>query len=74
MSSTQQKVAAVLVRGGTVVNADGERRADVLCVDGRIAAVGEGLEAPMGARTIDAGGQWVRGRGSSSVRSDASPD
>ena len=55
MSSTQQQVAPVLIRGGTVVNADGERRADVLCVDGRIAAVGDGLEAPMGARTIDAG-------------------
>ncbi len=59
MSSTQQQVAPMLIRGGTVVNADGERRADVLCVDGRIAAVGDGLEAPMGARTIYAGGQYV---------------
>lgn len=60
MSNTQQaSVGPVLIRGGTVVNADGERRADVLCVGGRIAAVGEGLEAPMGARTIDAGGQYV---------------
>jgi len=60
MSNTQPaSVSPVLIRGGTVVNADGERRADVLCVEGRIAAVGEALEAPMGARTIDAGGQYV---------------
>ena len=49
----------VLIRGGTVVNADREQRADVLCVDGVIAAVGEGLQAPPGATVIDAGGQYV---------------
>ena len=31
---------AVLVRGGTVVNADRSFRADVLCADGKIVAVG----------------------------------
>ena len=31
----------LLIRGGTVVNADREERADVLIVDGKIAAVGE---------------------------------
>jgi dihydropyrimidinase len=50
---------AILIRGGTVVNADREYRADVLCSDGRIAAVGADLSAPTGALTIDAGGQYV---------------
>jgi dihydroorotase (multifunctional complex type) len=38
----------LLVRGGTVVGPDGRRRADVLIVGGRIAAVGEGLEVDCG--------------------------
>ena len=50
---------SILIRGGTVVTADETRRADVLCVEGRIAAVGDKLEAPGGARVIDAGGQLV---------------
>ena len=50
---------AVLVRGGTVVNADRSFRADVLCDGGRIVAVGEGIEAPTGAETVDAGGAYV---------------
>jgi dihydropyrimidinase len=50
---------SILIRGGTVVTADETRRADVLCVEGRIAAVGDKLEAPSGARVIDAGGQLV---------------
>ncbi|MDO5289682.1 MAG: dihydropyrimidinase [Pseudomonadota bacterium] len=52
---------AILIRGGTVVNADREERADVLCVDGRIAAVGPdaAAQAPAGAQTLDAGGQYV---------------
>ncbi|HYR26628.1 MAG TPA: dihydropyrimidinase, partial [Aquabacterium sp.] len=49
----------VLIRGGTVVNADCERRADVLCVEGGIAAVGEDLAIPAGATVVDAGGQYV---------------
>ncbi len=49
----------VLIKGGTVVNADRTLRADVLCRDGLIAAVGEGLDAPKGATVIDAGGQYV---------------
>jgi len=49
----------VLIKGGTVVNADYSVRADVLCEDGLIAAVGEGLEAPKGASVVDAGGQYV---------------
>ena len=52
---------ALVIRGGTVVNADREQRADVLCVDGRIVAVGDGVaaQAPAGAQTLDASGQYV---------------
>ena len=49
----------VLIKGGTVVNADRTQRADVLCQDGLISAVGEGIEAPKGTTVIDAGGQYV---------------
>lgn len=49
----------LLIKGGTVVNADRSFRADVLCEDGRIAAVGENLTAPSKAKVIDAGGQYV---------------
>jgi dihydropyrimidinase len=52
-------MSAVLIRGGTVVNADRAFRADVLCQDGRIVAVGEGLSAPASATVVDAGGQYV---------------
>lgn len=52
-------MTALLIRGGTVVNADLAQRADVLCVDGRIVAVGTDLEAPPGTEVIDAGGQYV---------------
>ncbi|MBL1430092.1 MAG: dihydropyrimidinase [Robiginitomaculum sp.] len=50
---------STLIRGGTIVTAEQTYRADVLCVDGKIAAIGEGLEAPTGCETIDAGGQYV---------------
>jgi dihydropyrimidinase len=49
----------VLIKGGTVVTAEQSFRADVLCVDGKIAAVGEKLDAPARATVIDAGGQFV---------------
>jgi dihydropyrimidinase len=49
----------VLIRGGTVVTETGRRRADVLCVAGRVAAVGEGLAEPAGAERVDAGGCFV---------------
>ncbi|MDP3085216.1 MAG: dihydropyrimidinase [Rubrivivax sp.] len=52
-------MSSTLIRGGTVVNADREFRADVLCVDGRIAAVGADLAAPAGAEQLDAGGRYV---------------
>jgi dihydroorotase len=46
----------VVIRGGTVVDAVGERRADVAVVGGTVTAVGEGLEVPIGATVLDAGG------------------
>jgi dihydropyrimidinase len=49
----------LLIQGGTVVNADCARRADVLCAQGAIVAVGEGLRAGAGAQVLDAGGQLV---------------
>jgi len=52
---------AVLIRGGTVVNADLERKADVLCANGKIVAVGEQAAdlAPAGTQILDASGQYV---------------
>jgi dihydropyrimidinase len=50
---------SILIRGGTVVNHDHSRRADVLVDDGRIVQVGEKLEAPGKTEIIDAGGLYV---------------
>ena len=49
----------VLIKGGTVVNADRTFNADVLCSDGKIVSVGENVETPAGATVVDAGGQFV---------------
>jgi imidazolonepropionase-like amidohydrolase len=50
-----------LIRGATVLTGTGTKldNADVLVVDGRIAGVGQSLQAPAGARVIDAKGRWV---------------
>src|SRR5580700_8471054 len=50
---------AILIRGGTVVNADMSQRADVLVDGGSIRAMGISLQAAAGAETIDAGGMLV---------------
>ena len=50
---------SLLIRGGTVVNADLSQRADVLCEGGLIRAVGPDLQAPAGAEVVDAGGRLV---------------
>ena len=50
---------SVLIRGGTVVNADTSVVADVLCQGGVITAIGTGLQAPAGCEVIDAGGLLV---------------
>jgi dihydroorotase len=49
----------ILVCGGTVVDANGSRRADVLVEDGAIAAVAPDLERIPGATELDAGGCLV---------------
>ncbi|KAL6746708.1 hypothetical protein V8C86DRAFT_2933980 [Haematococcus lacustris] len=49
----------VLIKGGTVVNHDGQAVADVLVVGERIAAVGLDLEAPEGAYVVNASGKLV---------------
>jgi dihydropyrimidinase len=50
---------SILIRGGTVINHDHSRRADVL-VDGEtITAIGDAIDAPSGAELIDAGGCYV---------------
>ena len=61
-ASTYAPVASgpVLVRNATVLTGTGERLegADVLMRDGRIAAVGTGLDAG-GATVVDGSGKWV---------------
>ena len=52
-------MTSLLIRGGTVVNADRAFLADVLTRDGKIIAVGENLTTPVGATAVDAGGQYV---------------
>ena len=50
---------SMLIRGGTVVNADASQKADVLIEDNKIVAVGANLEVPTGCEVIDATGQLV---------------
>jgi len=49
----------VLIKGGTVINAEQSIRADVLCQDGIITAVSDDIDAPKGATVVDAAGQFV---------------
>jgi imidazolonepropionase-like amidohydrolase len=57
---TASPAPPTLFRGGMVLDGKGgERRADVLVQDGKIAAVGPDLAAPAGARIVDAAGKWV---------------
>jgi 5-methylthioadenosine/S-adenosylhomocysteine deaminase len=55
-------VTATLLRGGTVVTMDAERRvlrADLLVEDGRISRVAAGVRAPRGAEVIECAGKAV---------------
>jgi len=52
-------MSSLHIRGGIVVNADRQFRADVITQDGKIVAVGESLVTPAGATVVDAGGQYV---------------
>jgi dihydroorotase len=50
---------SLIVRGGTLVDAAGPRRGDVVVENGRITALGASLRAPAGAVELDAGGCYV---------------
>ena len=50
---------SVIIKGGTVINADQSFRADVYCDDGIIQAVGPDMDAPLGVDVVDAGGCYV---------------
>ncbi|MDO9016075.1 MAG: dihydropyrimidinase [Myxococcales bacterium] len=52
-------MTTTLIRGGTVVTAEGEFRADVLCYGETVHSVGPNLDIPSGALVIDAGGAYV---------------
>jgi len=54
-SHRPRPVPTVVIRGGTVVDETGQRRADVVCEDGRVSSVGERLDVPSGATVLDAG-------------------
>ncbi|WP_149195875.1 amidohydrolase [Luteimonas suaedae] len=62
-ASTYRPISAppVLITGAVVLTGTGERLdgADVLLVDGKVAAVGAGLQAPEGATRVDGSGKWV---------------
>ena len=50
---------SVLIKNGTIVNADQSFQADVLCADGKIQEIGSNISAPSGAEVVDATGQYV---------------
>jgi dihydroorotase len=49
----------ILIFGAELILPAERRRADVLVVDGRIAAIGDGLERPSGTVELDASGCWL---------------
>jgi dihydroorotase len=51
-----QGTATLVIRGGTVIDQHGERRADVVVANGLITAVDGSVEVPHGAQVLDAGG------------------
>jgi dihydropyrimidinase len=56
---SSKAMAFTIIRGGTVVTAESETKADVLIEGELIAAVGPALDVPAGARVIDATGAYV---------------
>ena len=50
---------SLLIKGGTVVTHADTYRADVLCVDGKIHAIGTDLDVPEGCEIVDASNQLV---------------
>ena len=53
--------APLLIRGATVLTGTGTRLddTDVIVADGKVAALGQHLAAPPGARIVEAHGRWV---------------
>lgn len=59
MGETEDRVGALptlVVRGGTVIDQLGERRADILVRGGLVAAVDDAVDAPSGCQVLDAAG------------------
>jgi dihydroorotase len=54
--STTDSGATLVIRGGTVIDQTGERRADVVVVDGVIRDVDESVDVPSGATVLEADG------------------
>lgn len=52
-------MSCLLIKNGKIVTSETEFHGDILCEGGIIAAVGERLDAPEGARVIDAEGKFV---------------
>ena len=50
---------AVLIKNGTIVTAEGERKADIYAEGESITAIGEGLQPKEGDEVIDAEGKYV---------------
>lgn len=50
---------SIIIRGGTVVTADMTFAADVYCDEGKIVAIGDNLDVPENAESIDATGQYI---------------
>ena len=48
-----------LLKGGTLIDAAGRRRGDVLIRDGRIAAIGPDIVEASGAQVVDCSGKWI---------------
>ncbi len=50
---------SIIIRGGTIVNADQTYRADVYCKDGQIKAIGVDIDVPTDTKLLDASGQLL---------------
>lgn len=50
---------ALLIKNGRIITASSDYVADILCDEGRIAAIGHDLTAPAGDEVVDATGQYV---------------
>ena len=59
MTAEETEPMTLLIKGGTVVTADREWRADVLVEGETIVAVAPDIEAPAGAEIVDASGAYV---------------